>query len=69
LFCVYASAVILFSFFCAQADGLRQGIPAELHRKVVLIAEKNNISLNELVKHSLCYAVNNEKSIEELISN
>ena len=40
-------------------------VPIELHREAAIIAHKNNISLNELVKKSLKYAVTHERELVE----
>lgn len=40
-------------------------VPVELHREAVIVATKNKISLNELVKKSLKYAVAHEHELVE----
>jgi predicted HicB family RNase H-like nuclease len=41
-------------------------VPSELHREAFIIAQKNKITLNELVKKSLKYAVEHEKELVEI---
>jgi len=38
-------------------------VPSDLHREAFVIAQKNNITLNELVKRSLKYAVEHEREL------